>query len=157
MEDSIFQVVLLKEFNRPSSLCFTKNNCFNIAWWGYSDKVILWLYKHQRWDYSVDRTIVFLDWWRNDWGCSIRTIEEWNYTCRLRPMHGNITLYNVCSVLRGMFSTAGDVQYSGGAVNLLSHMHQDIPRSTEHPLMYSWYPLDVLMISPDVLNTHYAV
>ena len=37
-----------------------------------------------------------------------------------------------------------------------------IPQCTEHPLMYSWYPPDILMASPRrtehpyVLNTHYT-
>ena len=63
-------------------------------------------------------------------------------------------------------SISGDVQYMGdimsksgcsvhlgfqeklkGFINLLPHMHLDIPRCTEHPLMYSWYPSNVLNTS----------
>ena len=81
------------------------------------------------------------------------------------------TLYNVCSVHQGMFSTSGGVQYIRG----ISWVHRgdimmnvggyfqfllktpmywtfpdvlNFPRCTELPPMYSWYPDDVLMISP---------
>ena len=73
-----------------------------------------------------------------------------------------------------IMSTSGDVQYIGGiswymwGSNLIKSfqfllktpMYWTSPRCTEHPPMYSWYPPDVLMISPrcthgihpDVLN-----
>ena len=30
----------------------------------------------------------------------------------------------------------------------IPHIHHEIPQCTEHPPMYSWYPPDVLMVSP---------
>ena len=85
----------------------------------------------------------------------------------------NITLHNVCSVHRGMFSMSGGYheyigayheyirgyhEYIGGCsvhrgfqykskafINLLLHMNHDIPS------MYSRYPPNVLMVAPDVL------
>ena len=35
----------------------------------------------------------------------------WHFSCQKKSI---ITLCNVCSVHRGMFSTSGDVQYIGG-------------------------------------------
>ena len=36
------------------------------------------------------------------------------------------TLYNVCSVHRGMFSTSGDVQYIGGVFSTSGGYHEYI-------------------------------
>ena len=54
-----------------------------------------------------------------------------------------------------IMSTLGDVQYIGVFnrnqkvfTNFLPHVYHDIPRCTEHSPMYSWYPPDVLMVSP---------
>ena len=98
-------------------------------------------------------------------------------------MWGNtISTSEISWVYQGdvMSTRGGDVQYIRAfnriwkvSTNLLSHMHHDILRCTEHPPMYSWcprcthgippmyswylpmyswYPLDVLMIPADILN-----
>ena len=75
-------------------------------------------------------------------GCSVHLGISW-------------CIWGIPWVHQGMFSTLGDAQYLGVFnrnwqvfTNLLPHIHHDIPWCTEHPLMYSWYPPDVLMASP---------
>ena len=129
-------------------------------------------------------------------GCSVHRGDTMSTSGRYHEYIGGFSvhwgipwcMWGIPCLHRGMFSTLGDfstlrdVQYNGVFnrnwkvfTNLLPHMHHDIPRCTEHPSMYSWYPPDVLnipgcthdmprctehspmyWISPDILNTHYT-
>ena len=83
------------------------------------------------------------------------------------------TLGDIMSASGDIISTSGDVQYIGvdimstsgdvqyirvfnrnwmDFINLLPHMHHDIPRCAEHPPMYSWYPLIYSWCPPNVKN-----
>ena len=63
------------------------------------------------------------------------------------------------STLRDIMSTSVVFNTSGGGGGSMSTSSDvlNIPPCTHDiPLMYSWYSPDVLMVSPDVLNTHYT-
>ena len=59
---------------------------------------------------------------------------------------GDIMMY-----VGDIMNTLGDVQFirvfNINWNSFVPHMHHDIPRCSEHPPVYSWYP-DVLMVSP---------
>ena len=80
--------------------------------------------------------------------CSVHRGIPWVHRRDTMSTSGISWVHRGCSVHQGMFSTSG---VSIEIERILSSCSPTCimisPRCTEHPLMYSWCPLDVLMVS----------